>query len=132
MRYLFDTDILIDYLGGNQNVVSIVEHVVREGAAISVVSYLEAFQGALRTDDIEGSISDFSHALGYIAVVGVTVPIAQVCARIRYELARMNRKYRNRSLDLIIAATAIEYGLALVTRNKKHFDDIPDLKLSEF
>ncbi len=34
-----------------------------------------------------------------------------------------------RSLDLIIAATALEYNLTLVTRNTEDYADVPDLKL---
>jgi predicted nucleic acid-binding protein len=34
-------------------------------------------------------------------------------------------------LDLIIAATALEYDLTLVTENTGDFTDIPDLLLSQ-
>jgi predicted nucleic acid-binding protein len=37
----------------------------------------------------------------------------------------------SRALDLIIAATALEYDLTLVTANNKDFADIPDLLLSQ-
>lgn len=131
MKYLLDSDILIDFLGGNDDIRPAIERFAADGVAISVVSYLEALQGFYRTDDLEGSIADFSHRLGYIAVIGVNVNVAQVCARIRYDLARAKRQFRNRSLDLIIAATAMEYGLTLVTRNRKHFSDIEHLLLSD-
>jgi predicted nucleic acid-binding protein len=32
-------------------------------------------------------------------------------------------------VDLLIAATALEEDLTLVTRNTRHFERIPDLKL---
>ncbi len=31
--------------------------------------------------------------------------------------------------DLLIAATALRHDLTLVTRNRRHFDRIPDLRL---
>jgi len=127
MKYLIDTDILIEFLNGNPQIVSRVEPLTSDGLAISVISYLEALQGMLRLDDIEGSISDFSRAVGYIAFIEVTVPVARACAKIRYDLARAKRRFRNRSLDLIIAATAIEYNLTLVTRNRDDYHDIPGL-----
>jgi predicted nucleic acid-binding protein len=34
-------------------------------------------------------------------------------------------------LDLLIAATALAYDLTLLTRNRRHFQRIPDLKLYE-
>ena len=33
--------------------------------------------------------------------------------------------------DILIAATAIEHDLTLVTRNRRHYDRIPDLTLYE-
>jgi predicted nucleic acid-binding protein len=36
---------------------------------------------------------------------------------------------KSRALDLIIAATTLEYGLTLVTKNTDDFKDIPDLTL---
>lgn len=36
---------------------------------------------------------------------------------------------RNRAFDLVIAATAIEHGLQLVTHNLADFADVPDLAL---
>jgi predicted nucleic acid-binding protein len=35
---------------------------------------------------------------------------------------------RQRALDLIIAATALEHDLTLVTRNREDFQDIPGLQ----
>jgi predicted nucleic acid-binding protein len=37
----------------------------------------------------------------------------------------------SRALDLIIAATALEYDLTLVTKNTDDFKDIPHLSLSQ-
>jgi predicted nucleic acid-binding protein len=129
MRYLLDSDILIDFLAGNESIKDSVDGFMSDGVAISVISYLEALQGFFKLDDMEESITDFSRQLGYIAIVAVNLNVGQTCARIRYDLARAKRSFRNRSLDLLIAATAIEYGFTLVTRNTKHFDDIPGLQM---
>jgi predicted nucleic acid-binding protein len=39
------------------------------------------------------------------------------------------RRTRQRSLDLLIAATAITYHLTLVTRNRADYQDVADLTL---
>jgi predicted nucleic acid-binding protein len=55
--------------------------------------------------------------------------IARRCARLREELKGRGRRVRDRALDLIIAATALEHELRLVTRNLADYEDIPDLAL---
>jgi predicted nucleic acid-binding protein len=45
------------------------------------------------------------------------------------QLRSQNKRVKSRALDLIIAATALEDGLTLVTNNTDDFKDIPDLTL---
>ena len=42
---------------------------------------------------------------------------------------RIAREFGVRLPDALVAATAIEHGLGLVTRNRKHFDSIRGLRL---
>jgi hypothetical protein len=55
--------------------------------------------------------------------------VAERCARLRETLRSQNKWVTSRALDLIIAATALEYRLTLVTKNRDDFKDIPDLSL---
>ena len=48
---------------------------------------------------------------------------------VREDLRRSGRRVRHRLLDLINAATAIEYDLTLVTRNTVDYADIPGIRL---
>lgn len=48
---------------------------------------------------------------------------------IRADLRKRNHPFDHRTLDLFIAATALEHGLTLVTRNLKDFQDIPGIQL---
>ena len=50
---------------------------------------------------------------------------------IRHALQSSGKRIHNRALDLIIAATAIEYGMTLVTRNIADYRDIPGIQLYE-
>ena len=58
-----------------------------------------------------------------------SVAIAERCAGLRETLQRHGKRVRPRALDLIVAATALEYGLTLVTRNTDDYRDIPGLTL---
>jgi len=55
--------------------------------------------------------------------------VARRCARLRHGLKQQGKRVHPRALDLIIAATALEHNLTLVTRNIIDYNDIPDLKL---
>ncbi|HUZ03134.1 MAG TPA: hypothetical protein VMU89_22540, partial [Thermomicrobiaceae bacterium] len=55
--------------------------------------------------------------------------VARRCAELREELRRQDRRVRARALDLMVAATALQYDLTLVTRNIADYDDVPGLVL---
>ncbi len=69
----------------------------------------------------------FEEWLEDVPVFEIPRQIAFRCALIRADLTANDRQFRNRSLDLIVAATALENGLSLVTRNTPDYRDIPGL-----
>ena len=59
----------------------------------------------------------------------LTAPIAQRLGDLDADLQLAGQR---RDLpDLIIAATALELDFAVATRNRKHFENIPGLRLAE-
>ena len=62
-------------------------------------------------------------------ILVVSRPIADRAATIRFELRRQKRPIDHRLLDLIVAATALEHGLILVTCNTRDYADISGLRL---
>jgi predicted nucleic acid-binding protein len=48
-------------------------------------------------------------------------------AQLRLTLRQQGRPITHRALDLLIAATALQHHLTLVTRNTQDYDDIPAL-----
>lgn len=65
-------------------------------------------------------------------VIVVGRAVAERAAAIRLDLRNRNRPVAGRVLDLIVAATAIEHGLTLVTRNLRDYQDIAGLQLLEY
>ncbi|HEV8574100.1 MAG TPA: type II toxin-antitoxin system VapC family toxin [Dehalococcoidia bacterium] len=128
MPYLVDTDWLIDYLEGSPPAVRLLERLADSGLAISIVTYMEAYQGVFRSADRENAARRFDALLRGIRLVSITTAVARRCAVIREELRSNGGRVRQRALDLLIAASAIEYNLTLVTRNKKDYEDIPNLQ----
>lgn len=62
-----------------------------------------------------------------IPLLPVDIAVARRCAELRAMIKRQGKNPRRRAFDLVIAATALEHDLELVTHNTKDFDDIPDL-----
>jgi tRNA(fMet)-specific endonuclease VapC len=129
MPYLVDTDWVIDYLAGIAEALDLLGRLADEGIAISVVTYMVIYQGIERTPNplrTEAAVAAF---LEGVPVVPFSLAVARRCARLRERLRREGRRVHARALDLVVAATALEHDLVLVTRNRDDYDDIPDLKL---
>jgi tRNA(fMet)-specific endonuclease VapC len=131
MRYLIDTNIIIPYLADDAATIALMRQLAIDGLAVSVISYLEAYQGVIESPTPESAREKFEAFFGGIPILLVTPTVARECAILRSMLKRQGRSVRPRALDLIIAATAIEHGLELVTRNIDDYKDITGLRLSQ-
>lgn len=78
---------------------------------------MEALQGTFREPDPTLAASKLSSITGNMPGLPVTVAIAERCAYLREALHSEERRVNSRAIDLLIAATAIEHDLMLVTRN---------------
>jgi predicted nucleic acid-binding protein len=133
MTYLLDTDVLIDHLEDTPTFGALLTELATDGIAISVISYLEAFEGVdRRGPSMDDAIAKLRALTQGILVIPVTIAIAERCALLRQQLRRSNRSVRTRAFDLVIAATALEHGLLLVTRNLDDYRDIPNLQLYQW
>jgi tRNA(fMet)-specific endonuclease VapC len=127
MSYLVDSDWVADYLKGRDQAVELLDSLVADGLAVSIVTYAEVLEGIYYGHNPEHYEEVFRRFLRGCRVLGVTRAVAQRYARVSGEL-------RSRGLlipppDLFIAATALHHGVILVTRNRRHFDRIPGLQL---
>lgn len=129
MAYLIDTDVLSDYLGGDRATKQLFDQFAELGISVSMVTYMEAFQGALRSPDPMTADAKLHAFLSGIVIFPFSEDVARRCARLREHLMQHNKRVRSRALDLITAATAIEHGLTLVTRNTADYHDVPGLLL---
>ena len=122
---LFDTDIFIWVQKGNATAAQLME--TSEERYLSVQTYMELLQSAQNKKQHK-QIKDFLVAFDFI-IIPFTENIGhRACIYIEeYTLSNGIR-----AGDAIIAATAIENNLTLVTSNAKHFKMIKDLKLKVF
>ena len=109
---LLDTDVLIDVLRGARRLA-----VTGHRVAYSVVTRAELFSGRAKgEEDVRALLSPFRE-------LGVDATIAERAGR----LARVHVDMS----DALIAATALEHGLELVTRNVRDFKEIAGLQIRD-
>jgi tRNA(fMet)-specific endonuclease VapC len=131
MPYLIDSHVLIDHLADVPEASALLSRLATNGIAISIITYMEVFQGVTRSPQPEEAHAKFRAFIKNIPTLPLSLAVAERCALLRETLRRQNKRVNSRALDLIIAATALEYELILVTENVKDFEDIPDLPLSQ-
>lgn len=129
MPYLLDSDVVTDHLADLPEIVRLLDELAQDGIAISIISYIELRQGAARSADPALAHARLQDFLESVPVLPLSVSVAERCAEVRESLRQSGKQFRRRALDLIIAATAIEHDLTLVTRNRGDYDDIPGLTL---
>ena len=107
---LLDTDIFIDHLRGASEL-----RVGRHRVHYSVITRAELFAGNTATDLVTTLLAPFRE-------LPIDRPIAERAGRIR-------REHGVRMPDALIAATAVEHRLGVVTRNRAEFEKVRGLRL---
>jgi len=122
---IFDTDIFIWIQRGNQKAAKLVD---RSGERyLTVYSYLELLQSATdrRQQDL---VHDFLSSFGFI-----TLPLTEnIGHRALIYIEAYSMSHGLRAGDAIVAASAAENNMTLVSGNAKHFKPIKGLKLKVF
>ena len=129
MAHLLDSDIMIDYQGGDPATRQLVDPLKPAPFSISVITYMEVLQGILTGPDPAAMRTAFDTFLTDVDILPISKEIAERCATVRADLVRRQRSVRPRALDLLVASAALEHGLTLVTRNKADYQDIPGISL---
>lgn len=127
MRYLIDTDWIIDYLTGVTETVIRVNALRSEGIAMSVISLAELYEGALYARDPQARQSELAD---FVSVVDVLPLDDGVCRIFGAERGRLRAAgARIADFDLLIGATAIRHRLTLLTNNRRHFERMNGLTI---
>ena len=121
MPYLLDSDVLIDVSRGKPAARDYLDSLA-EGWAISQVTALELIVGARDRRDL-ASIDAF---LSRYIIVSLRDSIG---TRAYQLVKRYSKSHGLHVFDSLVAATAMEEGLTLITRNRRHFGMIEDLDL---
>ena len=108
---LFDTDVFVDHLRGARKL-------PRVAGSYSAITRAELFAG-----DEKGE-----PAVRALLALHTEIPVDDEIAE---HAGRIRRTSAVRLPDAVVAATALEHGLSLVTRNRRDFAPIRGLRLRD-
>lgn len=118
-RLLVDTDVLVEHLRGRDEAADYLENLTAD-LYLSVISVAELFVG-VKGDEEEKSLEQLLLAF-------VILPVTEKAARLGGRYRRDYKPSHGTGLaDALIAATAEELGLRLVTFNHSHFPMVSEV-----
>ena len=127
MRYLVDTDWVIDYFHGVERAVRRLNELSPEGVGLSVIALAELYEGVLYSSNPEGNEQAMRDFLEDVDVVGVDDGVCRTFARERGRLRSAGALIDD--FDLLIGSTALHHSSTLLTNNRRHFERVHGLRI---
>lgn len=129
-KYILDTCTWIEWFQQRNGVPEHVRSAKRQNLYVSEVTLAELTFGAYNSDDYERHIKEPD----FLRMTTNVLPISDVFeeyAMIRCALKKVKRTLDKEigNFDILIGATALHYGLTVVTDNVKHFEAMPGVKV---
>lgn len=127
MKYLLDTDIIVDHLRKKKFLDS---DILKSGAAISIITLGELLYGVCKSDNPSKSLEFLKYSLTSfkLDILNLNEQVMARFGRIKADLEKHGRRLED--FDLLIASVAAVNDLVLVTRNLDHFRRIEELELA--
>ncbi|SRR6266511_3545593 len=126
VRYLIDTDWMIDHLNQVDRVVNRLKELRPQGLALSVISLAELYEGVYYARDPDKSQAALDAFLEDVAVLGID---EEICRRFGKERGRLRKEGQLiGDFDLLIGSTALQHNLTVLTNNRRHFELIESMQ----
>lgn len=127
MRYLLDTCVISDFIKGEVGTTIRLRQTPPADIAISAITVMELRYGLIlnpqRAQKVEPAIASL---LSSITVLPFSTEEAEQTAQIRATLKSQGQPIG--AYDILIAATALQHNLLMVTANQREFGRIPGLQ----
>lgn len=127
IRFLLDTDWVIDHFNGIAAITRRREQLRPSGLALSVISLAELYEGVHYSRDPPASRRVLSRFVTGLTVVPVDDEICAILGRERGRLRQLGRTVGD--FDLLIAATGLRHDLTICTNNRRHFEMVDGVRL---
>jgi len=122
--FVADTDVLIDFLRGVGDAERIGIELNTGRLCTTAVTAFELWAGSKNPQQA----ATVEALLAAMTVLPLDISAARRAGEVRRELERMGTEIG--MADSLIAGIALDHGAILITRNRKHYQRVPGLKLS--
>jgi tRNA(fMet)-specific endonuclease VapC len=131
MRYLLDTCVISDFIKGEPGTLARIRQTQPVDIAVSAITVMELRYGLLlnpqRAQKIESVISSFLSSVEHLPF---NLSEAEQAAQVRAVLKTQGQPIG--SYDVLIAATALEHRLIMITANQREFARVPGLQTEDW
>ena len=131
-----DTTILIDLLGNKsanrEKALAKIDQLTRDGEALYTTRFnlAELYVGITRSKSPKAEEKLIGNLLKFIKVLEFDERSARLFGQITAYLQMLGKPVGD--MDVLIAATSLASTQKLITRNSRHFENIPRLKVEEY
>ena len=122
---VIDTDVIIWYMKGNQRAHKVIEN--SKNFFISVVTYMELVQGMRNKSELNHlrrALHVWNASILYIS--------EEISVKAMFFVEQHFLSHSIQLADALIGATAIAYGLPILTGNDKHYKIFKDIHIKKF
>lgn len=122
---LIDTDVLIWYMRGNKKALSVIEK--NRNFHLSVITYMELVQGMrdkTELNTLRKSLHEWNATTIYIS--------EEISTKAMFYVEQHYLSHSVVIADALVGATAVSYGMPILTGNDKHYKPIKDVKTIKF
>ena len=122
---IIDTDVFIWYMKGNEKALEAIEQI--DNFFMSVVTYIELVQGMKNKKELNSlrkAIFGWNAKILYIS--------EEISSKSMFFVERHFLSHSLQLADALIGATAVAYGLPILTGNDKHYKIIKDIQIKRF
>ena len=125
--FLIDTDWVIDHFNGIAVATRRLQALQAQGLALSIISVAELWEGVHFSKDPPRSEAMLTEFLSGVVILGIDEEICRRFGQLRGSLRSAGKLVGD--FDLLVAASALRYDLALLTNNRRHFERVAGLRI---
>ena len=128
-KILIDTDVLINLLRGDVDTENLIQNIKSNKLFTTDINVFELYHGVQRSKNKENDLNALEILLSSLMTISTDKASMIIASRIIADLEKNGKTVD--LADLFIAAICVSGSFSLLTKNKKHFEKIKELKFIE-